>query len=135
MTQAKLIAMPQDVKMFHCDDFLEAIKHDFATKSASSTWIVWYEIDKYDMYLKIKKTDEKITIYDESAAFDDDESKFVYKTIEHHQKNSFHKLRDMGWCSEYHPRGSFGYFEFLWCSPCDFSENKYCNCRSCLLRF
>ena len=70
---AKFIAMPQSVKMFHCDDFLEAIKSDFASEAVSSNWNVWYEIDKYDMYLKIKKTDQKITSDDENAAFDDDE--------------------------------------------------------------
>ena len=126
---------PQEVKMMHCEEFLETIKHDLATEAVSSNWNVWYEIDEYDMYLKIKKTDEKITFYDKSAAFDDDESKLVYKIIEHHKKNSFHKLRDMGWCCEYHSRGSYGYFEFLWCSPCDYSEEKNCNCRFCLLMF
>ena len=71
---AKFIKMPQTVKMVHCDDFLEAIKLDFAREAVSSNWNVWYKIDEYDMYLKIKKTDEKIDLYDKCAAFDDDES-------------------------------------------------------------
>ena len=48
--------MPQSVKMFFCDEFLEIIKHDFATEALSSNWFVWYEIEEYDMHLGIKKT-------------------------------------------------------------------------------
>ena len=132
---ARYIRKPREVKMMHCEEFLEKMKQDFATEWVSSDWNVWYEIGEYDIYLKITKTDDKIVFGDKKSAFDDDEAKVVYKIVEHHKKNSFHKLRDQGWCCEYNPRGSYGYFEFMWCSPGDYSEEKKCNCRHCLLTF
>ena len=54
--------MPQSVKMFFCDEFLEIIKHDFATEALSSNWFVWYEIEEYDMHLGIKKNAMRLTI-------------------------------------------------------------------------
>ena len=129
--------MPQSVKMFFCEEFLEIIKHDFATEVLSSNWNVWYQIEEYDMYLKIRKTDNAIDFNDDGDAFDDDECKLVYKIIDYHQKNNFRKLREGGWCSEYNPRGSFGYFEFVWCSPNDPFEPEVekCNCNKCSQRF
>ena len=129
--------MPQSVKMFFCDEFLEIIKHDFATEALSSNWFVWYEIEKYDMHLGIKKTRDPINYEDYRNAFDDDEVKLVYKVINYHQKNNFSKLRQGGWCSEYNDRSSFGYFEFVWCSPNEFFEPgaKKCNCKGCSQRF
>ena len=129
--------MPQSVKMFFCDEFLEIIKHDFATEALSSNWFVWYEIKEYDMHLGIKKTRNAINYTNDGDAFDDDECKLVYKIIDYHQKNNFCKLREGGWCSEYNERSGFGYFEFVWCSPSEAFEPevKKCNCKGCFQRF
>ena len=123
--------------MFFCEDFLEMIKHDFATEPLSSNWNVWFEIEKYCMIFKIKKTDEAFDFADDRNAFEDDECVLVQKIIDYHQKNSFGKLREVGWCSENNPGGCFGYFEFTWYSPCESFEPeiKKCNCKHCFLRF
>ena len=134
---ASIKMIPQSVKMFFCKEFLETIKHDFATEVVSSNWNVNYEIEEYNMYLYVKKTDNPIDYNDDRDAFDDDECKLVYKIIDYHQKKNFQKLRESGWCAEYNPRGSFGYFEFLWCSPNgSFTQKVHkCNCEKCFLRF
>ena len=125
---ASITMIPQSVKMFFCEQFLEIIKHDFATEAVSSNWNVWYDVDEYCMYLKIKKTDRPIDFDNGGDAFDDEEYKLVYKIVNYHQKHNFQKLRDGGWCSEFNPRESYGNFEFVWCSPSEAFEPKVEKC-------
>ena len=136
--------IPQSAKLFNiCKDFCDDIKQDFAFEAKTSNWFVWYEIEDYfcnigEIHIGVKKTNLAIDYMQGSTdGFEDNESEIVNRIIEYHQKNTFSKLRELGWCSEYNERHCFGLFEFVWCSHNSSFDGviKKCNCKKCIDRF
>ena len=129
----------QSAKLFNaCKHFCNVVEQDFASEAETSNWFVWYDIEDYEIHIGVKKTSCAIDLMEDSEdGFEESECEIVNRIIEHHQKNTFSELRELGWCSEYHERHCFGLFEFVWCAPSESFDGKIkeCKCKKCLDRF